>query len=121
MDSDELSNRLIDFAVRIIKLCSSLPKTYLGTHIYKQLIRSSTSVGANYEEARGAESDPDFLHKLNITLKEARETLYWIRIVERTSLIPAKRLTEIITENGEICGILIASVRTLKSKCDKKS
>lgn len=114
MQSDDFSERLLDFAIRAIKLCESLPNTYLGNHIRKQLIRSGTSVGANYEESRGAESDADFLHKMNITLKEARESLYWIKIINKSSLLPSNRLEDLIAENNEICAILTSSVKTSK-------
>jgi len=116
MRSDDLSERLIDFAVRVIRLCESLPNTYLGNHISKQLIRSCTSIGANYEEARGAESDADFLHKINITLKEARESFYWLKVIQRSNLIQTNLLSEIIMEDNEICSIFVSSVRTLKKK-----
>ncbi len=78
MKSDELADRLLVFAVRILRLCEALQGNYSANHIGKQLIRSGTSIGANYEEARGAESKADFVHKVNISVKEARETLYWL-------------------------------------------
>ena len=82
----------------------------------KQLIRSCTSIGANYEEARGAESDADFLHKINITLKEARESLFWLKVIQRSNLIQINLLSEIIKEDNKICSIFIASVKTLNRK-----
>ena len=68
--ADELEERLIDFAVRAIRLCASLPKTPAGRHISGQILRSGTSPAPNYAEARGAESQADFIHKLRIVLKE---------------------------------------------------
>jgi len=73
---DNLTERLIDFAIRIIKLVNTLPKTSISKHIGGQLIRSGTSPGANYEEACGAESRSDFTHKLSIVLKELKESRY---------------------------------------------
>jgi len=70
---DDIQERLIDFAVDIIKLCSSLPKNRSSNHIATQLLRSGTSPAANYGEARGAESRNDFIHKLRIALKERTE------------------------------------------------
>jgi four helix bundle protein len=70
----ELEERLIDFAVRIIKLAAGLPKTPVGKHIAGQIVRSGTSPAPNYGEARGAESHADFIHKLRIVLKELNET-----------------------------------------------
>jgi four helix bundle protein len=82
--ADEIEERLINFAVRIIKLSSSLPKTSAGKHIANQILRSGTSPSPNYGEARGAESQADFVHKLGITLKELNETSIWLKIIERT-------------------------------------
>ena len=79
MKGDEISERLMDFATRIIRLAEALPKTVIGKHIYGQIIRSGTSAGANYEEARAAESNSDFAHKMSLALKELRETKYWLR------------------------------------------
>lgn len=77
-----LGKRLFDFAVRTIKYCRTLPKGKEYEIISYQLIKSSTSSGANYEEAQGAISKPDFFHKINICLKEMRETNYWLRILK---------------------------------------
>ena len=72
--ADDLEARLVDFAVRIIKLSNSLPKTPAGKHVANQILRSGTSPAANYGEARAAESNADFIHKLGIVLKELNET-----------------------------------------------
>ena len=77
-DEFDLEARLIDFAVRIIKLAESLPKTKIGKHIEGQLLRCGTSPAPNYGEAQGAESRFDFIHKMKICLKELRETKVWI-------------------------------------------
>jgi len=74
----------LDFACEIIKLVIQLNGSAVGRHIAGQLLRSSTSAGANYEEACGAESRPDFIHKLQIVLKELRETLYWLRLIKKS-------------------------------------
>ena len=83
---DELAERLLDFAVRIIKLVSSLPKTDIGKHICGQILRSGTSPGSNYEESRGAESRADFIHKLGIVLKELKETRFWLRVIHHSEI-----------------------------------
>ena len=116
MKSEELANRLLDFAVRIIRLTEALPSNYNASHIGKQLLRSGTSVGANYEEARGAGSGQDFLNKINISLKELRETLFWLKIIQKAELIKPARLEEIIKEADELCSILISSAKTIKKK-----
>lgn len=75
---DELEERLINFAVRVIKLSARLPKTPAGKHIARQILRSGTSPAPNYGEARGGESHADFVHKLGIVLKELNETQIWL-------------------------------------------
>jgi four helix bundle protein len=79
--ADQLEQRLIDFAVRVIKLSAAIPKTTAGKHIANQLLRSGTSPAPNYGEARAAESHDDFKHKLGIALKELNETRIWLRIL----------------------------------------
>lgn len=85
--ADDLEERLINFAVRIMNLCASLPKTPAGRHVAGQILRSGTSPAPNYGEARGAESQADFIHKLRIVLKELNETSIWLRIIERSHLL----------------------------------
>lgn len=77
MKGDDLAERLIELAVRVLAVVDALPRTVAARHIANQLARSGTSAGANYEEARGAESRADFAHKLGVAWKEIRETLYW--------------------------------------------
>ena len=112
--ADELENRLIDFAVRIIKLSANLPKTPAGKHIAGQILRSGTSPAPNYGEARGAESNADFVHKLGIVLKELNETSIWLRVIERSQLLKGELLVEIIGENRELSKIFTSSLKTAK-------
>ena len=112
--ADELEERLIDFAVRIIKLSASLPKTPAGKHIAGQILRSGTSPAPNYGEARGAESHADFVHKLGVVLKELNETYIWLRVVERSEILKPQLLTGITDENRELCRIFIASLKTAR-------
>ena len=112
--ADELEERLIDFAVRIIKLTSRLPKTPAGKHIAGQILRCGTSAAPNYGEGRGAESTADFVHKLGIVLKELNETSIWLRIIERSEILRRELLSGIIEENRELCKILVASLRTAR-------
>ncbi len=89
----DLEERLIDFAVRIIRTAESLPKSKVGKHIAGQLIRSGTSPAPNYGEAQSAESRSDFIHKMKISLKELRETRIWLLIIIKADLIkPASKL-----------------------------
>ena len=117
--ADELEERLINFAVRIIKLSASLPRTAAGKHIAGQILRSGTSPAPNYGEARGAESRPDFIHKIRVVLKELNETSVWLRIIERSRLVKAESLIDIVQENGDLCKIFAASLKTARSRSGK--
>jgi four helix bundle protein len=113
--ADELEQRLIDFAVRIVKLSASLPRTSAGKHIGRQILRSGTSPAPNYGEARGAESLADFTHKLRIVLKELNETSIWLKIIERSQLLRRELIGDILCENTELCRIFTASIKTTRS------
>ena len=111
--ADELEERLIDFAVRIVKLSANLPRTSAGRHIAGQILRSGTSPAPNYGEARGAESQADFVHKLRIVLKELNEKSIWLRIIERSQLISKELIRDIVQENTELCRIFAATLRSI--------
>lgn len=112
--ADELQERLIDFAVRIVILSANLPKTPAGKHIAGQILRSGTSPAPNYGEARGAESHADFIHKLAIVLKELNETSIWLKIIERSQLLRRELIRDIIGENSELCRIFTSSLKTAR-------
>ena len=118
----DLEERLIDFAVRIIRIAESLPKTKVGKHIAGQLIRCGTSSAPNYGEAQSAESRADFIHKMKVCLKELRETRIWLIMIVRADIIkPASKLQPLIDENNELISIFVASVKTAKQKKSKTS
>ena len=109
----DLENRLIDFAVRIIKLVESLSKSPTGKHIGGQLLRSGTSPASNYGEAQSAESRKDFIHKMKVCLKELRETRVWLIILRRLDLLGnSKELEWFVAECDELISIFVASIRT---------
>ena len=110
--ADELEERLIRFAVRIIKLAASLPKTSAGRHVAGQILRSGTSPAPNYGEARGAESIADFIHKIRIVLKELNETSIWLRIIQGSQMARKELLVDIVEENRELCKIFTSSLKT---------
>jgi four helix bundle protein len=114
--ADELEERLIDFAVRIVRLFARLPKTAAGRHVAAQILRSGTSPAPNYGEARGGESAADFVHKLRIVLKELNETSIWLRVIERSQLLKTELLADIVNENSELCRIFTASLKTARSR-----
>ena len=114
--ADALEDRLVEFAVRIIKLAARLPKTAAGRHIAGQILRSGTSPAPNYGEARGAESSNDFIHKVRVVLKELNETLIWLRIIKRSELLREELLVDIIEENSELCKIFATTLRTARAR-----
>ena len=117
----DLEERLIDFAIRIIRIAESLPKTKVGNHIAGQLIRCGTSPAPNYGEAQSAESRADFIHKMKVCLKELRETKIWLLMIIRAKLVkPASKLEPLIDENDELISIFVSSIKTAKQK-DKKT
>src|SRR5688572_6017340 len=100
--ANELEDRLIDFAVRIVRLSANLPRTTAGKHISSQIMRSGTSPAPNYVEARGAESQADFVHKLAIVLKELNETSIWLRIIGRSGMLREALIAQLVRENNEL-------------------
>ena len=117
MNAEELSGRLLRFAVRITRLVAALPKTPEGRHVASQILRSGTSSGANYEEACGAESRRDFAHKLGIVLKELKETRFWLRLIRDVPLVqPVTRLDPLIKEVEELVAIFAKSLSTSRKK-----
>jgi len=118
----DLEDRLIDFAVRIIRIAEALPKTKVGNHIAGQIIRSGTSPAPNYGEAQGAESRSDFIHKMKVSLKELRETRVWLLMILRANLIkPASKLEPLIDENNQLISIFVKSIDTARRKSKKTS
>lgn len=117
--ADELEERLVNFAVRIVKLSARLPRTAAGKHIGGQILRSGTSPAPNYGEARGAESRADFVHKIRIVLKELNETSIWLRVIERSKMLKAELLRDIIQENGDLCKIFATSLKTVRTRHSK--
>ncbi|MFH0774234.1 MAG: four helix bundle protein [bacterium] len=113
---DDLAERLLHFTVRVIKLVNALPKTIVERHVGGQLLRSGTSGGSNYEEARGAESRADFIHKLSIVLKELKESRFWMRVIFRAKLLAPDRVEPLIVECEELCAIIAKSIITAKEK-----
>jgi four helix bundle protein len=118
----DLEERLIDFAVKIIRTVESLPQTKVGNHVSGQLIRCGTSPAPNYGEAQGAESRADFIHKMKVSLKELRETRVWLLISVKASLIkPASNLEPLIEENNELISIFVTSIKTAQKSKKKTS
>lgn len=113
---DDIAERMLEFAARSVRAVESLTPSLASAHIARQLIRSATSAGANYEEARGAESRADFAHKVLVAAKETRESGYWLRLVLRLHLHAGQDLTPLVHESHQLVAILKASARTARSR-----
>ncbi len=115
MDVD-ITERTFDFATRIVQLRRVLdenpgaPRT-----LANQLLRSGTSIGANVEEAQAAQSKPDFISKLSISCKEARETLYWLRLLIATGIMPETKLVSLKNEANELVAILTTIIKNSRA------
>ena len=111
LKGQDICDRTRAFALRVIKLYQALDKHGAGHVLGKQLLRSGTSIGANVEEAQAGHSKADFTFKMNIALKEARETRYWLTLIQDAELIPPKRLASILEETEEIIKIIYTIIQ----------
>jgi four helix bundle protein len=110
----DLKIRTRDFALRTIRLYSSLPKSVEAQVIGKQVLRSGTSVGANYREGVRARSRSEYATKLNISLMELEETLYWLELLE-AAVLRSTEVNSLKAEAGELCAILVTLIKRAKS------
>ena len=120
-EHEQLADRLLDFAARVGKVVDALPDTRLARHIAGQLVRSGTSPASNYEEACGAESRKDFIHKLSICLKELRETRCWVKLIIKTELLTASQMSGLLDECTQLCNIIGKSIVTAQANRSNNS
>jgi four helix bundle protein len=118
MNEPDLKKRTKAFALRVLKLVDALPKTTSGRALAAQLVRSGTSVAANYRAARRAKSTAHFLSKLGDVEEEADETLFWLEFLEESEIVPTKRLSALKQEADELIAIIVASINTAKRKLE---
>ncbi len=118
---EKLDERSFKFALRVVRLVSSLPPKTESDVLGRQVLRSGTSIGANIEEAYAAATQRDFTYKMGTALKEARETHYWLRLICETGLVPASRISSLVQEAFEIKMILAQTVITSKKRKVTKS
>ena len=116
---EEIKNRTKKLAIKIILFTRNMPQKQEYWIIAKQLIRSSTSVGANYRAACRAKSKPDFIAKLGIVEEEADETLYWLELLAELNEIDKVTLRELYKEMNEILSIVVASKKTARKNLNK--
>ena len=119
MKGDDIAERLLELSVQVLRLVAKLPKNPEGKHVAKQLLRAGTSGGANYEEARAAESRADFAHKVLVAAKEVRESAYWLRLTRRAGLSLDPNLPTLFGECNELVAILKASAKTARARAGK--
>jgi four helix bundle protein len=114
MNPDELRARTRAFSLRVVKLVQSLPKNMVADVMGKQVLRSATSVGANYRAVCRAQSDAMFISKLSIVVEEADETVYWLELIRDAGLVKPELLAELIDEAEQILKIMAASRKTAR-------
>jgi four helix bundle protein len=112
----DIHQRTFLFGLNIIQLSEHLPHNQVGKILCNQLVRAGTSVGANMEEATAAFSKPDFIYKANISLREARETNYWLRLINESGMIKSTQLQELLLESDELMKILGAITSKARGK-----
>jgi len=114
MDSEELKKRTKQFALRIIRLSAALPKSREGDVIGRQILKSGTSIGANYREATRASSKKHFISILEISIREAEETVYWLELLGESKIVEQERLIELIDECKQLLAIFTSTVTSAK-------
>ena len=116
-EPSEIRERTFQFALRVIRLCQSLDsQPGVNVTLARQLLRSATSVGANLEEAQASQSRADFIHKTSIACKEARETHYWLRLLNAADIVPATRISALIDESYQLTAILTTIVKNSRAR-----
>ena len=115
MTREEMKSRTKAYANRIVKLCSALPNNWVAQTLGKQLLRSGTSVGANYRAVCRAKSGSDFINKLRIVEEECNESLFWMELLADNNLVKASRLRDLMKEADELLAIVVASAKTARS------
>jgi four helix bundle protein len=111
-----LRERTNQFALRVLKLSSSLPKTDAGRTIGRQLLRSGTSVAANYRAVGRARSQAEFVAKMGVAIEEADESVFWLELLVDGGIVPKPRLDELTREANELLAIFVASQKTARGK-----
>lgn len=115
-NNEELRQRFYNFALKVVKFVRRLPKEMATQEIGRQLLRASTSISANYEEATGAFSKEDFAYKVSTAFKEAKESNLWLRLLQDSGLVKKEEIEDLLQESIEIRNILGKSASTAKIK-----
>jgi four helix bundle protein len=115
-EKPDLKIRTKEFALRIIRLYTSLPKTTEAPVLGKQILRSGTSIGAQYREAQRAKSDADFINKVEGSLQELDETAYWLELLKDSGMYSGEKLNPLLKETDELTAISVSIVKKVKSR-----
>ncbi|HSE49549.1 MAG TPA: four helix bundle protein [Terriglobales bacterium] len=121
MDPAELKQRTRKFAVRVFKMADALPRSAASQVIARQVLRSSSSVAANYRSACRARSHAEFIARLGVAEDEADETVFWLEMIIEAGLLPAAKLVKLMDEARQLTAILVASRKTSKRREDRQS
>ena len=116
MTTEDVKRRTKNIGIEVIKLTDLLPQKTSAWTVAKQIVRSATSIGANYRAACRAKSTADFINKLKIVEEETDETLYWLEIIEETGMLSIENLVAIKKETNEILSIIVSSINTTRKK-----
>ncbi len=121
MNAEDFKKRTKAFALRVIRLVESLPNTRPSRMIGNQLLRSGTSVGANYRAACRARSRAEFVSKIGIVEEECDESVYWMELLVESGQMKPRRLSGLMTEGNELLSLVVASSRTARSRSNPQS
>ena len=116
METEELKRRTKEFGLRVIKLVEQLPRSKTADVIGQQLLRSATSVGANYRAACRARSQADFVSKICVVEEEADESAYWLELPEAAKIVSEAEISSLLKEADELTAIFVASGKTAKGR-----
>lgn len=115
MTREEMKDRTKGYANRVVRLCAALPTNWIAQTLGKQLLRSGTSVGANYRAVCRAKSTADFINKLRVVEEECDESLFWMELLVANDLVKGTRLRDLMKEGDELLAIVVASAKTARA------
>jgi four helix bundle protein len=119
MTREEMKSRTKEYANRVVRVCAALPNNWIAQTLGKQLLRSGTSVGANYRAVCRAKSNSDFVNKLRIVEEECDESLFWMELLVDNNLVKAARLRNLMKEADELLAIIVSSAKTARTSSDR--
>ena len=115
MTREEMKSRTKAYANRVVQVCAALPANWIAQTLGKQLLRSGTSVGANYRAVCRAKSTADFINKLRVVEEECDESLFWMELLVDNNLVKASRLRDLMQEGNELLAIVVSSAKTARA------